>query len=143
MSLDCLSSYEAGLKGEPGFKPPRDLELDMWREASKEKLGLVARLNHIPSYHAQEPESEYTKVVSQSFDRAELVVTSLFEVGLELLEALEDILDWFDLGILKCYECLKTAPLPNSWGISGEEAPEQFVEGWGSFDCDRHQGQVP
>ncbi|KIK10463.1 hypothetical protein PISMIDRAFT_20378 [Pisolithus microcarpus 441] len=68
---------------------------------------------------------------------------SLFEARLELLNALEDILDWFDLGVLKCYKRLKTVPLPNSWGTGSEEAPEQLVEEWGSLDCDHHQGQVP
>ncbi|KAI5990773.1 hypothetical protein EDD15DRAFT_2519646 [Pisolithus albus] len=122
MNLDLLSSYE----GEPGFEPPRNLELDMGWKTSKEELGLVAHLDCIPSYHSQEPDSEYTKVVAQGFDRVELVATSLFE----------DILDWFDLGVLKCYERLKTVPMPNSWGISNDEAPEQLMEGWGACNCD-------
>ncbi|KAI6123814.1 hypothetical protein EDD16DRAFT_1517771 [Pisolithus croceorrhizus] len=101
----------------------------------------MAHLQDVALYHDQEQDSELSKVVPQGWDQTQLTVTSLIEVGVELLEVLEDALGWLDLWVLEGYESLEAVPLLKDWGIDYEEAPELPSERWGSNDCYLHQGQ--
>ncbi|KAI6115769.1 hypothetical protein EDD16DRAFT_1520552 [Pisolithus croceorrhizus] len=114
-----------------------------WWETMKEQLGLMAHLQDIAPYHDQEQDSESLKVVPQGWDQAQLTVTSLIKVGVELLEVLKDVLSWLDLWVLEGYESLEAVPLLKDGALGYEKVPELSGEGQGSINCYLHQGQGP